>query len=113
MIMLDSEIWVDGQYLDEPHCIDLPRLHVEGWYEIFTCGCGVGGCAGIVDGIHVTHHDGLIRWYFRRPQSARRLIDPYLSEWQKTDWPPVHGFTVRALLSIDPTRPYYDLRKGE
>jgi hypothetical protein len=56
---LGLEIWVDGQHIDEPHPIDLlllvQSLHESGWFEIFTCGCGVGGCAGIVDGIQVTH----------------------------------------------------------
>lgn len=87
-ISLDAEIWVDGELLDEPHFIDLPQLvhslHVAGWYEIYTCGCGVGGCAGIVEGIHVTHREGLIDWSFRRPQRAGNLLAPALSEWERT-----------------------------
>lgn len=144
-VMLHSEIWVDGKFLDEPHFIDLPKLidsiYAEGWCDIFTCSCGVGMCAGIVDGIHVTHHDNLIRWSFRRPQSAGDLLDPAVSEWEKLAIPielnfdrsqmlsaiqafldkarsvigsepqrfawPVHGFDVCALLSIDPSEPYY------
>ena len=90
-ITLHTEIWVDGQHLDEPHFIDLPllvqSLHVQGWHEIFTCGCGVAACPGIVDGIHVTHDAGLVRWSFRRPQSAANLLDPALDEWEKTAVP--------------------------
>jgi len=102
-ITLDSEIWVDGQHLDEPHFIDLPllvqSLHVQGQYEIFTCGRGVGGCAGIVDGIQVTHEAGLIRWSFRRPQSAGNLLDPALSEWEKTAVPVALTFERAQMLS--------------
>ncbi len=86
-IMLHSEIWVDGKHLDEPHFIDLPMLmqslHESGRFDIFTCGCGVGACAGIVDGIEVQHASGLVRWFFRRPLAADSLLDPELSEWEK------------------------------
>ena len=90
-IMLHSEIWVDGKHLDEPHFIDLPML-VQSLYEqrrfdIFTCGCGVGMCAGIVDGIEVQHASGLVRWSFRRPLAADFLLDPELTEWEKTAVP--------------------------
>jgi hypothetical protein len=93
---LDLEIWVDGQHIDEPHPIDLlllvQSLHESGWFEIFICGCGVGGCAGIVDGIQVTHNTGLVQWSFRRPQSAANLLGPALSEWEKTAVPVVLTF---------------------
>ncbi len=129
-IVLFSEIWVDGQHLDEPHPIDLPllvqSLHVPGCYEIFTCNCGVGGCAGIVEGIQVTHDAGLVCWSFRRPQSAGNLMDPALSAWEKTAKQVTLTFdraqmvyavqacleTVRALVGDDPGKgdwPVYGL----
>jgi hypothetical protein len=102
-ISLDAEIWVDGELLDEPHFIDLPQLvhslHVAGWHEIFTCGCGVGGCAGIVEGIHVTHREGLIAWSFRRPQSAGNLLEPALSEWERTAVPVSFTFDKAQMLA--------------
>ncbi len=102
-IVLWSEIWIDGQHLDEPHPIDLPllvqSLHAPGWYEIFTCGCGIGGCAGIVEGIHVTHDAGSVRWFFRRPQSAGSLIDPALSEWEKTATPVTLTFDCAQMVN--------------
>ena len=119
-IVLHSQIWVDGQHLDEPHAIDLPllvqSLHVPGWYEIFTCSCGVGGCAGIVEGIEVTHDAGLVCWSFRRPQSAGDLTGSALSAWEKTATPvtlpfdraqmsnAIHAYleTVRAVVGEDP-----------
>lgn len=102
-ISLDAQFWVDGELLDEPHCIDLPQLvhslHVAGWYEIYTCGCGVGGCAGIVEGIHVTHREGWIDWSFRRPQSAGNLLDPALSEWERTAVPVSFTFDRAQMLA--------------
>lgn len=87
-IVLFSEIWVDGQHLDEPHPIDLPllvqSLHVPGFYEIFTCNCGAAGCAGIVEGIEVTHDADLVHWSLRRPQSVSTLNLPSFSAWEKT-----------------------------
>ncbi len=121
-IMLLSEIWVDGRHLDEPHFIDLPMLvqslYEQRWFDIFTCGCGVGMCAGIVDGIQVTHDAGLVRWSFRRPLAADNLLDPELSEWEKTAVPVVLTFdrtqmvkaiedyldAVRALVGAEPNR---------
>ena len=121
-ITLYSEIWVDGNHIDEPHFIDLAllvqSLHEQRWFEIFTCGCGVGGCAGIVDGIQVTHRTGLVQWSFRRPQSAGNLLDPALSEWEKTAVPVVLVFertqmvkaiedyldAIRSLVRAEPSR---------
>ncbi|MBV5337765.1 MAG: bifunctional (p)ppGpp synthetase/guanosine-3',5'-bis(diphosphate) 3'-pyrophosphohydrolase, partial [Deltaproteobacteria bacterium] len=40
-----------------------------GVFEILTCGCGVAGCAGIYEGIRVTHGDGIINWQVPRPFS--------------------------------------------
>lgn len=102
-ISLDAEIWVDGVLLDEPHFIDLPMLvqslHESRWFDIFTCGCGVGMCAGIVDGIQVTHRGGLVDWSFRRPQSAGNLLDPALSEWEKTAVPVSFTFDKAQMLA--------------
>ena len=121
-ITLYSEIWVDGHHIDEPHFIDLPllvqSLHEQRWFDIFTCGCGVGGCAGIVDGVQVTHVADLVRWSFRRPQSAGNLLDPALSEWERTAVPVVLTFertqmvkaiedyldAVRGLVGAEPSK---------
>ncbi|MFC7410226.1 hypothetical protein [Hydrogenophaga atypica] len=90
-IILYSEIWADGRHIDEPHFIDLPllvqSLHEQRWFDIFTCGFGVGGGASIVDGIQVTHDKGLVRWSFRQPQSSGNLVDPELSEWENSAVP--------------------------
>lgn len=59
-------------------------LHTGGWHEIFTCSCGVSGCAGIAEGIYVSHDAGLVSWNFCRPQSAGNLLDPALKTWEKT-----------------------------
>ena len=109
-LSLHPEIWVDRQHIDEPHFIDLPllvqSLHVQGWYEIFTCGCGVAGCAGIVEGIHVTHDAGLTRWSFRRPQSAGTLSDSALKKWQQTALP--FGMTFDRAQMVKAIQDYLD-----
>lgn len=87
---LITEIWIDGAHLDEPHPIHLPlliqSLHEPGAYDIFTCDCGEAGCAGIFEGIHVTHEGELVRWDFRRPQSEE-LIEPSMGAWRDTATP--------------------------
>jgi hypothetical protein len=121
-ITLYSEIWVDGHHIDEPHFIDLPilvqSLYEQRWFDIFTCECGVGMCAGIVDGIQITRDAGLVRWSFRRPLAADNLLDPELSEWEKTAVPVVMVFertqmvkaiedyldAIRTLVCAEPSR---------
>lgn len=141
---LITRIWVDGAHLDEPHPIHLPlliqSLHEPGAYDIFTCDCGEGGCAGIFEGIHVMHEGELVHWDFRRPQSEG-LIEPSMGEWRDIATPvqltfrrsqmmhavqhylgdiraiagdnpeafgwPVAAISVRTILGIDPTKPYY------
>lgn len=99
---LESEIWIDGHHLNEPHFIDLPaliqNLYEEGWHDIFTCGCGVSGCAGIPEGIHVIHSGELIHWEFRRPLGAGNLLEPALSEWEKTARPVQYTFSRTQML---------------
>ena len=42
---------------------ELIRSTIQGdEYEIFTCSCGVAGCAGIWRGVVVVHQDNLILW---------------------------------------------------
>lgn len=106
---LQTEIWVDGVHLDEPHPVDLPLLiqsrHKPGSYDIFTCSCGEGACAGIVEGIHVTHEGELVHWDFRRPQSAEQ-IDATKGEWRDIA-SPVHLTFGRAQM-LEAIRSYLD-----
>jgi len=100
---LGLQLWVDGQHIDEPHPIDLlllvQSLHQSGWFDIFTCGCGVGACAGIVEGIEVTHEMGMVRWSLRRPQSAGSLSDSMVSNWEKTAIPVIYKFERRQMIA--------------
>lgn len=103
MTGLGLEIWVDGQHLDEHHPIDLPRLvqslHEPGWFDISTCGCGVGACAGIAEGIDVRHEMGVVRWSFRRPQTVGSLSDSAVNVWEKTAVPIVFNFERRQMVT--------------
>lgn len=69
-----TEIWIDGQRMESEHAIDffdlLRSVHepIERYRSnIFTCGCGVSSCAGIIDGVSVTHHGRYVFWTFRTP----------------------------------------------
>lgn len=33
-----------------------------GEMDLFTCGCGISGCAGIFEGVRVTHTEAVIEW---------------------------------------------------
>ena len=52
---LVGELRIDGQPLGDRYVLDVHRLAEalarEGEHFIFTCGCGVPGCIGIVDGV--------------------------------------------------------------
>lgn len=43
-------------------------------YEILTCSCGSGGCAGIGRGISVTHESGLTVWWMHFARPRRFLV---------------------------------------
>ncbi|WP_395666376.1 hypothetical protein [Methylocella sp.] len=102
-LCLNTEIWVDGRHLDEPHPIDLPlllkSLHVEGVYDIFTCSCGESGCARIVEGVSVTHDGDAIHWQFRRPQSADGFPVGALSAWRLASLPVSLSFGKGQMLA--------------
>lgn len=68
------QIWVDGHQLEVGVAIDFlglldttHKLKQSVWKRfwgpnIFTCGCGEPGCAGINDGINVSHDDVSVIW---------------------------------------------------
>ena len=66
-------IQIDGKPFHKKHALDMEELALScrfsGEFEILTCGCGNAGCAGIDEGIHVTHKDGTIHWKVRNPVS--------------------------------------------
>ena len=64
---------IDGKPFHKKYALDMEELALScrfsGEFEILTCGCGYAGCAGIDEGIHVTHQDGTILWKVRNPVS--------------------------------------------
>jgi len=62
----------------------LLRSTVEsGEHEIFTCGCGVAGCAGIERGVIVARNDGLVLWKAFHARGRRIFLfhdDQYRAE---------------------------------
>jgi hypothetical protein len=69
----DDETFIDGVIV-EGYCIDFNEvaksLCTPGDYEIFTCGCGVAGCAGIFEGVTVRHDGSNILWFLNQPFKA-------------------------------------------
>ena len=69
--------YIDDKYVEE-YCVDYDEiaksLKAPGIFEIFTCGCGVAGCAGIYEGVRVEHENDLIRWTFNQPYEAVYLF---------------------------------------
>jgi hypothetical protein len=79
------EIWIDSEPLQEPHAICLWSLaascYQSGNFEIYTCGCGFAGCAGIEEAVTVSHRGERIEWSLRTPQSKDGFKDE--QDWRE------------------------------
>ncbi|BAQ63824.1 hypothetical protein GM3709_589 [Geminocystis sp. NIES-3709] len=68
MIFVDGEVLTDFSY----YATSLTQLSnsivKDGEYFIITCWCGVPECAGIEQGIKVTHHQNTVKWTINQPQ---------------------------------------------
>ena len=69
-----AEIWIDGHRMESELAVDFPALltsvhePIARYHSnIFTCQCGTSGCAGVIDGVSVTHQGRYILWNFRSP----------------------------------------------
>lgn len=74
-LLLDVKIMLNGQFVKWSHidiyCLTLYYLdHRPKWcpggewssFELFSCSCGVAGCAGIGDGIYVKVRKNSVEW---------------------------------------------------
>ena len=93
------EVWIDGQFLDEPHpvCVSsvlmsMERPHRRGkhpqWHDVFTCGCGTAACANIDEGVGSVHAEHTVDWVLRRPQANVLGPDPigYRAWCETAEW---------------------------
>lgn len=68
---IEPQILVDGLPFHADYTVDIfeatASCRKEGEFFIFTCGCGVPGCAGIYQGVEVLHNDHLIFWKVLNP----------------------------------------------
>lgn len=59
-------LMVDDKVINEGFALDMRELanscRADGEFFILTCGCGEPGCAGIFEGIAVSHQDGEVIW---------------------------------------------------
>jgi hypothetical protein len=82
------QVLINGVPIDEPLPIDLWALVKSavrsGYHYVYTCSCGIAGCAGIEEGIRVGHRNDKVLWEYRLPQSTDGFGDSEVSPYQ--DW---------------------------
>ncbi len=73
---IEPQILVDGLPFHADYTVDIfeaaASCRKEGEFFIFTCGCGVPGCAGIYQGVQVRHSDDFIYWKLPNPLDQNR-----------------------------------------
>lgn len=83
--VLTQAVFINGENLAPKYPIDLRELvkscQLSGEFFIVTCGCGVPECAGIEDGIRVSHLPDRILWDVPIPISYEGMTDEE-AEWQ-------------------------------
>ena len=74
-LLVEYVLEINGQAIHEEFWVDLFELakscQLDGEFDIFTCSCGVAGCAGIFEGITVTHSPDEITWVCPDPIAVR------------------------------------------
>lgn len=77
--LITQAVYINGENLAPNNPIDLAQLckscQLSGEFFIVTCGCGDPGCAGIDDGIRVTHLDDRVVWDAPTPMSYRDMTE--------------------------------------
>lgn len=75
--LIKQSVFINRNNIAPENPIDLRQLakscQLSGEFFIVTCGCGEAGCAGIDDGIRVTHFDDRIIWEIPNPLSYRGM----------------------------------------
>jgi len=68
---LVPSLMVDDREINEDFALDMRELvnscRADGEYFILTCGCGEAGCAGVFEGIAVSHQNGEVVWVVPDP----------------------------------------------
>lgn len=76
---ITQAVLINGKNIAPKNPIDLRQLakscQLSGEFFIVTCGCGEPGCAGIEDGIRVSHFTDRICWIVPEPISVSNLTD--------------------------------------
>lgn len=71
IILVDGESIVDFSYYATSLAELKDSIQHNGKYFILTCWCGVPDCAGIEQGIQVTHHQDTVKWTITQPKPYR------------------------------------------
>lgn len=84
-LSMSCNLEVNGDWLHPEFSIDLRALakscQCAGFFDIFTCGCGIAGCAGIFEGIKIEHLPEAVVWNFLEPISGSGYFHLSDVEW--------------------------------
>lgn len=65
-VWLNIRVRIDGEPFGQVFVADVfafaKSCQLAGELDLFTCGCGIAGCAGIFEGIRVSHSESSIVW---------------------------------------------------
>lgn len=90
---LDTDVIIDGQPFGADFSVDIfafaKSCQSAGEMDLFTCGCGVAACAGIFEGIRVSHAKSAIEWQCPSPLAGDLESDAeYPVAWQHFSFDP-------------------------
>lgn len=84
-LSMSCGIEINGELIHPELSIDLMELvksaQCGGCLDIFTCGCGISGCAGIATGIEVEHLHNAVIWRYSKPISSDGYLHLSDDEW--------------------------------
>ena len=79
-------LMIDDREINDGFALDMRELanscRSDGEYFILTCGCGEPGCAGIFEGITVSHHNGEVIWVVPEPLKSTPSLETDYVEYR-------------------------------
>lgn len=116
-VWLDIGVLIDGEPFGRDFVSDVfafaKSCQSAGEMDLFTCGCGISMCAGIYEGIRVSHTESTVEWQCPDPLADDQESDAeYPTAWRRFSFDPdryaeaVEGCLGRlAFLAIVPPAP--------
>lgn len=144
-VWLNIGVRIDGEPYGQDFAVDVfafaKSCQSAGEMDLFTCGCGMSMCAGIFEGVRVTHAEAAIEWQCPDPladdqesdgeypvawrsfsfdpdqyaeavgECIGRLVSLAITPPAATDLP-VHGWKIEELVDLE-TRPFSERIPGK